>query len=97
MKAGFIFESFPEMSKHIPVNFIAEMWANKDSFSSLTISKKRRLNEFGYTEEKVDSFMPLVHKAKVWAWKNCNVAQLVFTTKELAMWKELENICQIIR
>lgn len=97
MKAGFLFESFDEMQKRIPVNFIAEMWANKGSFNSLTLSQKRHLNELGYTEEKVNSFMPLVQKAKTWAWKDCNVAQLVFTAEELAMWKELENICQIIR
>ena len=38
------------------------------------LSQKRHLNELGYTEEKVNSFMPLVQKAKTWAWKDCNVA-----------------------
>ncbi len=97
MKLGIMFESGAEFQKYVPVDFIAEMWANVTSFDKLTITQKARLQKHGFSEEKVNSYIPLIQKAKKWAWETGSPQKYVFTSEELAEWKELEHICQIIR
>lgn len=61
-----------------------------------TFSQKRHLKEYGYTEEKFKSFMPLVKLAKHWALITGIPRNYVFDAHEIGQWEELTNICQII-
>ena len=96
MKVGIMVESNQEFNKIAPINFIAEVLCNVDSYNDLHFSQKRHLKEYGYTEEKFKSFMPLVKLAKHWALITGIPRNYVFDAHKIGQWEELTNICQII-
>ncbi|PWB10223.1 hypothetical protein C5O72_08155 [Muribaculum intestinale] len=59
MKVGIMVESNQEFNKIAPINFIAEVLCNVDSYNDLHFSQKRHLKEYGYTEETVEQVMEL--------------------------------------
>ena len=96
MKIGIIFESQSELTKRIPIDFIATTWRDGDTYKSLQCTAKIRLQRAGYDESSVNELSPLIRKAKRWALKNKMPKKTVIPENELSMWNRLTEITTII-
>lgn len=96
MKIGIMFDDGTELSKHIPVNFIAETWCNYSSFWSLPLSARHRLLPMGYDITDYEECKHLIERAKKWALITGYPQNYVMDFKEQMLWKKLEVITALV-
>ena len=96
MKLGISFDTCQEAEEVIHYNFIAGMWINKATFRSFNLSTQIHLSKQGYSVERIDSFLPLIKKAKNWVFQNVQPINTIFTKADLMQWNELYIICDEI-
>jgi hypothetical protein len=94
MKTGIILEN-DEIRKMLHYDVIAEVFYNRESWSSLYFNQKIKLQQAGYTPEQFEKYVPLIQKAKRWQ-ASYSPNKIILTSYELIQWRELLVIMQLI-
>jgi hypothetical protein len=94
MKTGIILEG-DEIRKMLHYDVIAEVFYNRESWSSLYLNQKIKLQQAGYTPEQFEKYAPFIQKAKRW-FSSYSLNKVLLTSEELIQWRELLAITQLI-
>ena len=96
MKLGILFDTYQEANDVIHFTFIAGMWLNKATFKSFNCSTQMHMFNLGYDVNHINSFLPLIKKAKNWTFYETHSINTIFDKSELIQWVELYEICKEI-
>lgn len=95
MKIGIIYEG-DEIMRTLHYDFIAETFANRESWSQLYLTQRIKLEKHGYNEERFkNEFQPLIQKAKKWMFY-APPQKVLLTIEDEIGWRELLRVTEII-